>query len=96
MMRKALGGAAATEMGGSGGGRSARFSKVNRMQVNTIVAQRLINRAIEKGATGQGGNNVVTDASIKQSTDARSYNQTITSTEMSNSNRVVAALAFPS
>ena len=93
MMRLALGGAAATEMGGGSSGKQQSFklTRVNRLHVNTLVAQRLINRAIEKGANDQGGSNI----NVGGNTNVRGGNTTtITNQEvaLSNENSAVRKL----
>jgi len=78
ILREALGVQAVTDKGTAAGGagkqQAFKLTKVNRLTVNTLIAEKLISRAVEKSAAGQGGSITVSDQSVKQATDARSTN----------------------
>jgi hypothetical protein len=78
ILREALGVQAVTDKGTAAGGagkqQAFKLTKVNRLTVNTLIAEKLISRAVEKSAAGQGGSIIVSDQSVKQATDARSTN----------------------
>ena len=72
-------------------------TEIGKLTVNTLVAEKLISRAVEKSAAGQGESLTVSDQSFKQTTDARSYQSVFETREYSGSasQRQLAA-AMPS
>ena len=94
MLRVALGMEAATDMGGVGGGAgdALKSKTIETLHVNTLIAQTLINKALEKGAAGQGMGTNFVDASVNQTTDARQNNATYQNTPLDNPNKMIGAL----
>ena len=94
LLRQAMG--MKTEKPGSAAVQGAA-TEIGKLTVNTLVAEKLISRAVEKSAAGQGESLTVSDQSFKQTTDARSYQSVFETREYSGSasQRQLAA-AMPS
>ena len=94
-LREALGVQAATDMGGAGGSagkqQAFRLSRVNRLNVNTLVAQRLISRAIEKSADAGAAAPTLVSAPTTSVVD-RSSTMTNNTVSLSNPSRTLAAV----
>jgi len=96
VLKEALYMQVSADMGGMGGaGDALKGPNINKLTVNTLVAEKLISRAVEKSAAGQGTSTNIVDASVSNTQDARKMSANFNAANTQNTDPTIAALNYP-